>query len=319
VRPISSIMETPTLVRKLAGKLAHEVLEIRERALDSLLFKLQHGILSLADIVHDYELIRSLFEWFNFAEVHRHDDVLSLLVRISEDPLAARMIWEMDGVKFMRHMKDSLSAERFTQPILTIEKILTSLEDPKHIEVWKKMNEIQTLTSSPSIHRKPEDRTLQEGSLRTSLKPIVQKGKLQTLFVFRLRSSVNLSWYFLRIVTSISNSLRCDLFVHGCKLSPREEDLVRSLLNALNVNDSGDIHNTKRLMEECACFLEGSGFVQIDILSVGDHIKIDHLIGFSLNSLALGLVRRTFCVGGGSKTLLYRSDTHSIYEHAKIS
>ena len=177
-------METPTLVKKLAGKLGHEVLEIRERALDSLLFKLRHGILSLADIVHNYELIHSLFEWFNFAEVRRHDDVLSLFVRLSEDPLAARMIWEMDGVTFMRHMKDTFSIKHFTQPIQTIEKILASLEDPKHVEVWKRMNEVQTWMSSPSIVQKSEDRTLQEWSLRNSLKPIVQKGKLQNMPIF---------------------------------------------------------------------------------------------------------------------------------------
>lgn len=57
----------------------HELAEIRERSLKSILFKLDHNLISYADLVHEKMLFLNLLEWFNFPVVPIKEEVLNFV------------------------------------------------------------------------------------------------------------------------------------------------------------------------------------------------------------------------------------------------
>ena len=60
----------------------HQLAEIRERALRSILCKLELGLLGCEDVVQDQPLFLRLLAWFNFPTVPMKEEVLSLLNRL---------------------------------------------------------------------------------------------------------------------------------------------------------------------------------------------------------------------------------------------
>lgn len=57
----------------------HELAEIRERSLKTILFKLDHNLISYADLVHEKVLFLNLLEWFNFPVVPMKEEVLTFV------------------------------------------------------------------------------------------------------------------------------------------------------------------------------------------------------------------------------------------------
>ncbi len=49
----------------------HALPEVRERALDNIRFKLEHGLLTLADLMHQPHFLRHLVHWFQFSSCSR--------------------------------------------------------------------------------------------------------------------------------------------------------------------------------------------------------------------------------------------------------
>lgn len=64
--------------------LGHSLVEIRVRALRSILSKLDHSLISIDDIVQENMLFVYLLEWFNFPEVPMQEEVLGLLLTLSK-------------------------------------------------------------------------------------------------------------------------------------------------------------------------------------------------------------------------------------------
>ena len=62
----------------------HSLLEIRVRALKNIKSKLDHGLLSVPDLVQERTLFVFLLEWFNFPEVPLQEEVLQLLCILSK-------------------------------------------------------------------------------------------------------------------------------------------------------------------------------------------------------------------------------------------
>lgn len=62
----------------------HPLVEIRVRALRSLICKLDHSLISVSDIVQEKMLFVFLLQWFNFPEVPMQEDVLELLSTLSK-------------------------------------------------------------------------------------------------------------------------------------------------------------------------------------------------------------------------------------------
>ncbi|WAR12035.1 RTTN-like protein, partial [Mya arenaria] len=62
----------------------HHLDEIRVRALENILSKLEHKLICDSDLVQERHLFIRLLEWFNYPKSSRHSDVLNLLCRLLE-------------------------------------------------------------------------------------------------------------------------------------------------------------------------------------------------------------------------------------------
>ncbi|XP_071411005.1 rotatin isoform X2 [Pithys albifrons albifrons] len=129
-------MELSSLVRKLG----HELTEIRERSLKTILLKLDHNLISYADLVHEKVLFRNLLEWFNFPVVPMKEEVLNFVnslikLRPDVDPnLQAIIDGIVDGLFFLPSELPSSSVSvcyqaqsqpAVDQPVLPQEELFT--------------------------------------------------------------------------------------------------------------------------------------------------------------------------------------------------
>ncbi|XP_071411006.1 rotatin isoform X3 [Pithys albifrons albifrons] len=94
-------MELSSLVRKLG----HELTEIRERSLKTILLKLDHNLISYADLVHEKVLFRNLLEWFNFPVVPMKEEVLNFVNSLIKHPLAAEKMIGIGAVEFFSQLR----------------------------------------------------------------------------------------------------------------------------------------------------------------------------------------------------------------------
>ncbi|XP_065523987.1 rotatin isoform X7 [Lathamus discolor] len=97
-------MELSSLVRKLG----HQLAEIRERSLKTILFKLDHNLISYADLVHEKVLFLNLLEWFNFPVVPIKEEVLSFVNSLIKHPSAAQRMVEIGAVEFFSQLRPSV-------------------------------------------------------------------------------------------------------------------------------------------------------------------------------------------------------------------
>ncbi|XP_061778049.1 rotatin isoform X2 [Nerophis ophidion] len=82
-------------------KIAHSLVEIRVRALKSIMCKLKHSLISIADIVQERMLFVHLLEWFNFPDVPMQEEVLELLLTLSKHSSAAQMLRDVQAEDFL--------------------------------------------------------------------------------------------------------------------------------------------------------------------------------------------------------------------------
>ncbi|NXP27460.1 RTTN protein, partial [Scytalopus superciliaris] len=83
----------------------HELTEIRERSLKTILFKLDHNLISYADLVHEKVLFRNLLEWFNFPVVPMKEEVLNFVNNLIKHPLAAEKMIGIGAVEFFSQLR----------------------------------------------------------------------------------------------------------------------------------------------------------------------------------------------------------------------
>lgn len=67
---------------ELIFQIGHTLQEIRIRALNHILSKLEHGIISQTDFSRYLELLKKLFEWFDFEPQIEEEKVLNLIYTI---------------------------------------------------------------------------------------------------------------------------------------------------------------------------------------------------------------------------------------------
>ncbi|XP_047424746.1 rotatin [Mugil cephalus] len=97
-------MELSSIIRKIG----HSLVEIRVRALKSILCKLDHSLISVCDIVQEKMLFVHLLEWFNFPEVPMKEEVLELLLALSKHPSAAQMLRDVNAVDFLTQLSPNV-------------------------------------------------------------------------------------------------------------------------------------------------------------------------------------------------------------------
>ncbi|NXL54084.1 RTTN protein, partial [Podilymbus podiceps] len=86
----------------------HELAEIRERSLKTILFKLEHNLISYADLVHETVLFLNLLEWFNFPVVPMKEEVLSFVNNLLKHPPAAQKLIGIGAVEFFSQLRPNV-------------------------------------------------------------------------------------------------------------------------------------------------------------------------------------------------------------------
>ncbi|XP_070783994.1 rotatin [Enoplosus armatus] len=97
-------MELSPLIKKIG----HSLVEIRVRALKSIICKLDLSLISVSDIVQEKTLFVYLLEWFNFPEVPMQEEVLELLSTLSKHPSAAQMLRDVEAVDFLTQLSPNV-------------------------------------------------------------------------------------------------------------------------------------------------------------------------------------------------------------------
>ncbi|XP_019380164.1 PREDICTED: rotatin isoform X1 [Gavialis gangeticus] len=99
-------MELSPLIRKLG----HPLAEIRERSLKNILCKLDHQLISYADLVQEKLLFLHLLEWFNFPLVPMKEEVLNLLSNLVKHPSAIQQLIGIGAVEFFSQLRPNVDS-----------------------------------------------------------------------------------------------------------------------------------------------------------------------------------------------------------------
>ncbi|NWU68884.1 RTTN protein, partial [Pterocles burchelli] len=86
----------------------HELTEIRERSLKTILFKLDHNLISYASLVHEKVLFLNLLEWFNFPVVPMKEEVLNFVNNLIKHPPAAQKLIGIGAVEFFSQLRPNV-------------------------------------------------------------------------------------------------------------------------------------------------------------------------------------------------------------------
>nr|XP_039269179.1 rotatin-like [Styela clava] len=112
---MSSQANAPQGLDLLFQKLGHNLVEIRTRALSSILSKLEHGVIHDADLVQERQLFIRLLEWFNFNQSPMRDEVFKLILRLSNYTSACELMVSLGAVMFFTDLRKDLSGPIKTQ------------------------------------------------------------------------------------------------------------------------------------------------------------------------------------------------------------
>ncbi|KAM6217574.1 rotatin [Rhynchocyon petersi] len=100
-------MVLPGLIRKLG----HQLAEIRERALRSILCKLEHSLICYEDLIQERLLFLHLLEWFNFPSVPMKEEVLGLLSSLVKYPAAVQHLVNLGAVEFLAKLRSNVEPD----------------------------------------------------------------------------------------------------------------------------------------------------------------------------------------------------------------
>ncbi|XP_061614048.1 rotatin isoform X3 [Phyllopteryx taeniolatus] len=104
-------------------KMGHTLMEIRVRALKSIISKMKHSLISISDIVQEKMLFVYLLEWFNFPEVPMQDEVLDLLMTLSKHPSAAQMLRDVEAEDFLSQLSANVEPRLRTVIDATLDQL----------------------------------------------------------------------------------------------------------------------------------------------------------------------------------------------------
>ncbi|KAK1337526.1 hypothetical protein QTO34_002157 [Cnephaeus nilssonii] len=89
----------------LIRKLGHQLAEIRERALRTVLCKVELNLIGAADLAQDRLLFVHLLQWFNFPSVPMKAEVLSLLNKLVKYSPAVQHLVDLGAVEFLSKLR----------------------------------------------------------------------------------------------------------------------------------------------------------------------------------------------------------------------
>ncbi|XP_059183330.1 rotatin [Centropristis striata] len=145
-------MELSPLIKKIG----HSLVEIRVRALKSIICKLDHSLISVSDIVQEKMLFVYLLEWFNFPEVPLQEEVLELLSTLSKHPSAAQMLRDVGAVDFLTQLSPNVEPRLRAVIDGTLDQLFQLPELlPRHIMV-SSHGQRTTTPTAPTVVVPPE-------------------------------------------------------------------------------------------------------------------------------------------------------------------
>ncbi|EDO36601.1 predicted protein [Nematostella vectensis] len=117
-------------------KLSHQVEEIRVRALKNILFKLEHKLICMSDLVQERELLIRLLEWFNSPSAPLKKEVLELLEKLSKHVSAAQILLSIGTIEFLSQLRQDISPDLYQDVDNVIHQLLRLPQDvdDKHDE-----------------------------------------------------------------------------------------------------------------------------------------------------------------------------------------
>ncbi|XP_075388763.1 rotatin [Tenrec ecaudatus] len=97
----------------LIRKLGHPLAEIRERALRSIVCKVEHGLVLPADLVQERLLFLHLLQWFTFpaAAEPLQEEVLALLCKLVKHPPAVQHLVDLGAVEFLSKLRSNVEPD----------------------------------------------------------------------------------------------------------------------------------------------------------------------------------------------------------------
>ncbi|MED6270448.1 hypothetical protein CHARACLAT_010476 [Characodon lateralis] len=140
-------MELSPLIKKIG----HSLVEIRVRALKSILSKLDHSLITITDIVQEKMLFVYLLEWFNFPEVPMKEEVLGLLLTLAKHPSSAQMLRDVGAVDFLSQLSPTIEPRLRAVIDGTLDQLFQLPELlPSHSAVYSH-GACSTTTTAPTI------------------------------------------------------------------------------------------------------------------------------------------------------------------------
>ena len=115
----------------MSDKLGHSLLDIRERAIASLNFKLSNDLLTFKDVGSHSGVLRALLDWFGHEDSVPGDErALAMLRRIvEEEPTAAARLQNLGAEAALLEVTDGASRQLAAQIESLVEKIATGGAD----------------------------------------------------------------------------------------------------------------------------------------------------------------------------------------------
>lgn len=277
-------MELSSLIKKIG----HPLVEIRVRALKNIICKLDHSLISVADIVQEKMLFVYLLEWFNFPEVPMQEEVLELVTTISKHPSAAQMLRDVGAVDFLTQLSPKVEP-RLRAVIDEALDQLFQLPDllPSHTIVYS----CATPATTSTVPKVPEvdDVPLNAGYFHTTVPSqrdtLSHKTKVRE-FVRCLKFSV-FPWL------TLTNTDRHILSSNESSLRSNNPNLIRTTCELL--------HDVIMQDFPSEVFLQRPGIVKIllSLLSLGSGKDERNYLFFQalscLRQLCVGLRRRLRC------------------------
>ncbi|XP_048576455.1 rotatin-like isoform X2 [Nematostella vectensis] len=124
------------VLQQFIQKLSHQVEEIRVRALKNILFKLEHKLICVSDLVQERELLIRLLEWFNSPSAPLKKEVLELLEKLSKHVSAAQILLSIGTIEFLSQLRQDISPDLYQDVDNVIHQLLRLPQDvdDKHDE-----------------------------------------------------------------------------------------------------------------------------------------------------------------------------------------
>ncbi|XP_062376734.1 rotatin isoform X2 [Sardina pilchardus] len=248
----------------LIKKLGHSLVEIRVRALQNIKSKLDHGLLSVPDLVQERTLFVFLLEWFNFPEVPLQEEVLQLLSALSKHSTAAHMLVDVGAVEFLTQL--SPNVEKELQAIIDsiIDQLFQLPTIPRVSSALTSDYEQQFTSTAVQMEEECHARGYFQRSRPNQLDIPPQQG------------------------TAASKAVRCLKFsvFPWLSLTPTDRHILSSSESSLRKNDSSSVRTTCELLRDvimqdfpAEIFLQRPSIVQslLSLLSLSAESEASYL------------------------------------------